>query len=314
MSIISQVHAFLYGTHIEPEEEARLEALGVASIESWPHTARRMIMHRERLVYPTSFSVRFGPEDVQFHKIEGFEIALDVADQAVSIPVVRDGEFEPDLTSCFRRNLKPGMSVIDIGANIGFFTLLAASIVGPSGAVTAFEPHSENCRLLLLSVDRNEFQHVRLLPTALGSRNGSAFFSTMLGTNGALQPSTAEELMRPTCTVVPVMRLDDLPHFPVDLIKMDVEGAEGMVIDGAEATIRRNKPVICSEFSPEMLARVSGVNPAEHVRRICDMGYRVVRLAREISNEAEIAIPDVGAFIEGYGEITRISELVFYPE
>ncbi len=124
----------------------------------------------------TSFTVRFSKDDIQYVTFPGFELAIDNKDISVSMPLFR-GEYEHHLFRFFSKTLKPGMVFMDIGANIGFYSMLAASKVGSSGKVISFEPNTENGRLIMLGMYKNKFQNISLYPFALGDKTGYALFS-----------------------------------------------------------------------------------------------------------------------------------------
>jgi FkbM family methyltransferase len=226
------------------------------------------------------------------------------------MPLFR-GEYEPHLFKLFSETLKPGMVFMDIGANIGFYSMLAASRVGEGGKVISFDPNTENCRLLMLSINKNGFNNVSLYPFALGGKSGYAMFSTHIGSNGGLIPDTEDSLVNPNCVIVPITRLDDLIDEKVDLIKIDVEGAEGLVIEGAKKLIEKHRPIITSEFSLEMLPRVSGMSGKEYLGYFRDQDYATYICERQ--TQELVAIESVDAFVNGYGEVTRIEDLVFMP-
>ena len=125
------------------------------------------------------------------------------------------------------------MTVVDVGANLGYYSLLASKLVGPSGRVIALEPNSENCRLLLSSLRLDGITNVQLIPVAADTATGWAYYSTHVGSNGGLIDDA--DLLRHPGVVVPTFRLDDLVEQPVGLLKMDVEGAEGRVDQGGDA-------------------------------------------------------------------------------
>src|SRR2546421_6316813 len=129
------------------------------------------------------------------------------------------------------------MVVVDVGANLGFHSMLAANLVGRSGKVLCIEPNSENCRLILLSIDENQFSQVVLYPVALSNRQGYALFTAHIGSNGGFLPATEESLLSPNCVVVPTFPLDALIQGKVDFMKIDTEGAEGLIIGGAKSLI-----------------------------------------------------------------------------
>jgi FkbM family methyltransferase len=271
---------------------------------------RLIVAGFERQLLSTPFWIRFSQSDVVYRSVEGAELALDRADVSVSLPILHGGQWEPHLTRFYRGHLKPGMTFIDVGANIGYFTVLASRLVGPEGRVIAFEPYSENCRLILLSLNKNRLGNVTLHPIGLSNQTGLAFFSTHLGTNGGFISSTESTLLDPNCTVIPTMRLDDLlANTPVNFLKMDAEGAEGMIVTGARKLIERNHPIITSEFGLEMLQRVSGVSGEAYLAYFQSLGYRIFMIDR--ATGAPGPIDDIGVFVGEYRD--RIEDLAFIP-
>ena len=227
----------------------------------------------------------------------------------MSEPII-GGYYEPHLVPFVIDFLKPGMTFVDVGANVGFYSIIAAKAVGPEGRVLSFEPNSENCRLVMLSARRNRVENISLFPFALGNRPGHALFHTHLGSNGGLVWDEADALLDPTAVVVPIARLDDLVSGAVDLIKIDVEGAEALVVEGATELIRTHRPTVVSEFSLEMLRRVSSVEGLDYLRFWADEGYSLNRLDRESRQLVPIVDPVV--YLDGYDRL-RLEDLVFLP-
>ncbi|MBA2593449.1 MAG: FkbM family methyltransferase [Pseudomonadota bacterium] len=147
------------------------------------------------------------------------------------------GLYEPAKVQALRKFLKPGATFIDIGANKGDFTVLAASIVGPSGRVIAIEPGQNNFNWLRRSVEENAIANAECHRIALGSDNykGVLHLATMSGLHSLLSlPGRVEVGVE----LVDVRALD---HFigdaGVDAIKIDVEGFEAEVLVGADRTL-----------------------------------------------------------------------------
>lgn len=144
------------------------------------------------------------------------------------------GRYEPALTARFVRHVRPGQIVFDLGAAAGYYTLLAARLVGASGRVVAFEPEPRNFGFLREHVRMNRLACVELHNAAVGNGVGSASFSRGRGSGtGRLDPQGSLR--------VPIVRLDDLieaglprPHH----VKIDVEGAEAQVLAGAADLLR----------------------------------------------------------------------------
>jgi FkbM family methyltransferase len=200
-------------------------------------------------------------------ELADFRIWVRRADPQVGFSIARDGQYEPHLTAKLRALLAPGAVFVDVGANIGWFTLLAAAQVGAEGRVHAFEARTDNVALLRRSLADNGFAHVDVHPCAVSDRPGSlAFFAS--GTwysNGRIvgddEPGS-EQLPR-----VPAVTLDEaLADAPrVDVIKMDIEGAEAKALAGMGALLRRHRPVLLTEFSPDLLRISSGVEPEAYL-------------------------------------------------
>jgi FkbM family methyltransferase len=264
--------------------------------------------HQQRA---TGFHIRFSIEDIEYANVQGNHVAIDRMDPSVGAPL-KSGAFEPHLIQFFQTHLKPGMTFVDIGANMGTYSMLAAGLVGESGRVLSFEPNSENCRLILLGARRNEFQNIELFPFGLGSAKGHMLFATHVGSNGGVISNSQSALENPTCVVIPVFRLDEVLHDRFDCLKIDVEGAEGLVMQGAMRLIEAHRPIITSEFSLEMLRRVSGMSGEAYLRLFADRGYLVHLIDRE--TRALVPVPDVEAFVKTYGELGRIEDMAFLPQ
>jgi FkbM family methyltransferase len=304
------VFKVLYGCEPSPEQAGLLQPLcGITD----PALLYRAVLNRfDRQALNTAFAVRMTAADIQHVQYEGHPLAIDTADVSVSHCFQMGEAYEPHIVKFLKAQVKPGMTVVDVGANIGAHTLLAATLVGTTGCVYSLEPNSENCRLILLTLEKNQLQQVRLLPVAASAEAGFTLFTTHLGSNGGLLPRTQQALTSPSCMVVPTVRLDDVITGHVDVIKLDTEGAEGLVIDGAKRIMAQHRPVVVSEFSPEMLARVSGRSAAAYLQSYVDMGYELFVLTRPTGDLQPIH--SIAAFLATYGEDTRIEDIAFVPK
>lgn len=170
------------------------------------------------------------------------------------------GTFEPNEFAFLGQILKPGMTMLDVGANEGLYTLFGANRVGATGRVVAFEPSSRERRRLQHNVARNRLGNVTVVPAAIGGSEGTAALQIASGvhsghnTLGALIYDDA-----PAVGVehVPVERLDSvvdrLGLARVDIVKIDVEGAEMHVLDGARKTFSTHRPLLLVEANDEAL-------------------------------------------------------------
>ncbi len=151
------------------------------------------------------------------------------------------GTYESDLQALIVSCIKPGQVFYDIGANVGFFSLLASMCVGTNGQVVAFEPLPRNLELLRANLALNSVGNAKVLPSAVADAAGSATFSDegspSMGRMGASRGIT-----------VPVVSIDDLVAqdilSPPDVIKMDIEGAESLALAGASTTLSVHRPLV----------------------------------------------------------------------
>ncbi|MFA7407800.1 MAG: FkbM family methyltransferase [Anaerolineaceae bacterium] len=151
------------------------------------------------------------------------------------------GSYEMHKRQAFEREVKPGMVVFDIGANVGFYSLLAAVLTGQGGKVYAFEPSERNVKFIRQHAALNKIETIVVIEAAVAEQNGEALFDP--GT------SIATGHLSATGTV-PVQQysLDELIAAgeiqPPDAMKVDVEGAEYAVLKGAKSIIQDFRPLI----------------------------------------------------------------------
>jgi FkbM family methyltransferase len=300
-----------YGRDPTADEATALGQLSSFTSGDQAAAFRAVIGRFDRQVLNTPFAVKLARSDIAFVSVEGVSLAVDTTDASVGAELLNRGSYEPHLVQFFKDRVRPGMTVIDVGANIGYHSMLAARLVGGSGKVFCFEPNSENCRLILLGARRNRFDNLRVYPVAASDRMGYSLFTTHVGSNGGLLPTTEEALLCPSCAVVPTFRLDDLIQERVDVIKIDTEGAEGLVIGGARRLLEAYRPTVISEFSMEMLPRVSGMSGNDYLLFFRKLGYNLYVIDRRKSDLQPI--PDVPDFLRNYGTVTRIEDLAFIP-
>ncbi|HLY99237.1 MAG TPA: FkbM family methyltransferase [Candidatus Angelobacter sp.] len=163
------------------------------------------------------------------------------------------GSADRDVQSAMQTVARSGQVVYDIGANVGFFTVIAARLVGPSGRVVSFEPLEANFLLLRHNAQLNGFTHVVANNFALADRDGTAeFLLSKDPTFGGLASSAKEVDNQAGKTEVRVFRLDSVVQrdsLPLPgIMKIDVEGAEAAVLDGAAETIRKARPILIIEL------------------------------------------------------------------
>lgn len=174
--------------------------------------------------------------------------------------VIRRGVWERALTERFVQHLRPGMFVIDAGANFGHFGLAAAQVVGPTGRVLAFEPHGPTFAMLERNIALNGFDHMSPVRAALSDVDGQTILIADSANPGGHSLDAANVGTVAGESAVPVHSLDRYlaDHAEgrrLDLLKIDVQGFEAHLLSGAAQTLARDKPVVFCEVSPDMVRR-----------------------------------------------------------
>ena len=183
-------------------------------------------------------------------------------DRLLYLGLHRSGWMGKSEAVLLRRLVRPGMRVLDVGANVGLYSLLMAELTGESGSVLAFEPEPNLYAMLAANCARNAARNVTAVPHALGSANGRVAFQRSCfnsGDNRLGENSAAHESVE-----VEVVRFDDFaPEAVLDFIKIDVQGHELEVLAGMERAIARSAKLrVLFEFCPSAVRR-AGSRPEE---------------------------------------------------
>ena len=212
---------------------------------------------------------RAGGDVVEVRTPEGTLVQGSV-DQIAEISDVAQGRYEAGTLALFRASLWPGARALDLGANIGVFTMVAARAVGPAGLVIAVEPDPRNLRYLEANIARQGFTNVEIVKAAVAAQAGIArFHSAMVATNSTLYPELLREDEATTTFDVATITVDDLlAGRSVDVIKMDIEGAEWATLDGMARTIDANPGSVLFIEYEEGTLRAAGATPAGLVERL----------------------------------------------
>lgn len=200
------------------------------------------------------------------------------------------GYYSRDIVLLLDALLRPGMTVCDVGANIGEVTMAAARRVGSSGMVLAFEPAAHVHAQLLEHVELNQFGHVRVMKLGLSDRTGTATVYAAGETfhdgsrNDGLGSLFPSDLRCARTEAIGVTTLDDYLATAdvarLDLLKIDVEGSELPVLKGAADTLKRFRPHIIIEVQRET-ANQAGYEPEEILRFLGRIGYRFYTIGRK---------------------------------
>lgn len=168
------------------------------------------------------------------------------------------GTYERDTQQRLERLIRPGDVVYDIGANAGYFTLLAAKLVGTDGSVVAFEPSRENIALLQRHIRLNGVTNATVIDAAASNADGTIEFVATDGlatghvAGAYVGSSAATDGSVSAVSLVPAVKVDSLVMSgqlrPPNLMKIDVEGAELRVLEGARQTLASYRPRLLVEL------------------------------------------------------------------
>ena len=196
-------------------------------------------------------------------------------------------DHEPLTTSVFTGLLKPGAVVIDVGANIGHYTLLAAGMVGPKGKVHAVECSPETLSVLRGNVQRNRLQNVEIHPVAASSVRSTLDLNvTAIGLSWFNPHSNWPSVKGSGTTItVPAVPVDELVFSRVDVVKIDAEGVDLEVLKGMQRILTENRDIsIIVEWAPPLLVEV-GKDPLELPNWLREAGFNKISVIDEIHNK-----------------------------
>ncbi|HET6573400.1 MAG TPA: FkbM family methyltransferase [Fimbriiglobus sp.] len=213
---------------------------------------------------------------------------LDTRDITLTPHVILRGLWEPVVTEVILSHLRPGMRVVEVGSNQGWYTLLMARQVGPTGRVTSFEANKDLVRLVRDSASINGYLYqVALHAVAVGDTSGDATFYVR---ERYLGNSSLGQIDRPFLdylhddqreVTVPKVSLDEFlqgDDCRIDFLKVDAEGAEPLIVRGMERLLRENdRIVIVMEYSPIQM-RTAGSDPEGFVTFLHGLGFHVHRI------------------------------------
>lgn len=150
------------------------------------------------------------------------------------------GKFEPDQTSLFEQTVKEGDVVYDVGGHVGYYTLLGSMLVGDSGHVVCFEPAPVNLHYLCRHLALNACSNVTVMETCVADRSGECRFRTAGTVSGSIEEDG--DLTTRMVSLDDLLAAGAIPE--PDCIKMDIEGAEYMALQGAQSLIASARPTI----------------------------------------------------------------------
>ena len=207
---------------------------------------------------------RFATEsEVVTVDLGGYVVCVRPTEEDIGRAIVKSRNFEPHVRNAITGLLREGQTFVDIGANVGAITLMAAKIVGERGTVIAVEPYPDNVQLLYAGIVQNGLSNTRVIPNAASDRR--TVFALRGGTSNAyVAPATSRrDGIAYAQSVVLDEVLSSLPA--IHVVKIDIEGHEPFALKGFAKLLRKHKPAMVAEFSPYCLRTLQGNDPREYV-------------------------------------------------
>jgi len=259
---------------------------------------------RFRLVmklYKFLYQALLPKEKIILVPVQEHKMYVDIRDIGLAPILVSRGIYDKQMTEVIKGIITPGMVCLDIGANIGYFTLIMARLAGEEGNVFAFEPEPHNFDLLVKNIAINGYGNITAVPKAISNKNGKAELfldGTSFGSHSLSRQNVSN--IRQDITEVEVQTLDSFFRNytgKVDFVKVDAEGAELAVLEGMGNLINKNKElIIITEFFPHGL-RGSGSPPEEFLNSLLQYGFKLC----DISERKKcVYLTDVTSILKQY--------------
>ncbi len=200
---------------------------------------------------------------------------------------INNAAYEPFETELVKREVKNNYTVLDLGANIGYYTLIFARLVGSCGKVFSFEPDPENFKILAKNVEINRYRNVYLTKKAVSDKTSNTLLYLSEANAGDHRIYDSGDGRK--SVQIETVRLDDFfENNPpkIDFIKMDIQGAEGGALLGMRGLLKASKNLkILSEFWPFGLKRF-GTEPEEFLRQLEGLGFKLYEV-KELEKKLE---------------------------
>jgi FkbM family methyltransferase len=206
-------------------------------------------------------------------RLQDFDLYV-MSNDYIGAAIEEHRTYEAHVERVIRNELREGSVFLDLGANLGYFSMLACSLVKDTGKVMAFEPNPQNLQLIYESQLHNHFANLIVYPYAVSDRSEILRFVTV-GSNGGVvnRHSVSQVHSLLVQSVVLDQVLSGEPR--IDLVKMDIEAHEPAALRGMEGLLRRHRPKLITEFHPWALRRHCTEPPEEFLRQLEALDYRL---------------------------------------
>jgi FkbM family methyltransferase len=232
--------------------------------------------------YLVQRNISFETDKIAYKKFGDFVLYFDINDHIIVEQFLQE-YYEKSTTILLSKVVKKGMTVVNIGANMGYFTLLLSKLVGNKGKVFAFEPFLNNVKFIEKNVRSNNCNNVEIIPKAISQKSGKT--KLWLKGSGSWNFISTKELERLDHVQIETTSIDEFfkENQNVDFVMMDAEGSEKFILDGMTKTIENNpKLQIITEYNPYIL-ELAGSSGKEFLDKIEEMGFLIHLINEEIS-------------------------------
>ncbi len=278
LSFIMTVRKLLQGTFVESLPSVR----AVHNFLFWN------LLPKQRIVETQGSRMYMNPDNLPERFKETFKYHI------------TSGAYEELTTELFKEVINEGDIIVDAGANIGYFTLLASRLVGKEGRVYAFEPETFNYSLLVRNIELNGYQNITVERKAVSNTTGTIklFIDDKdSGSHTIRQYSGKKEFIE-----IESLTLDDYfkaKERTINVIKMDIEGAEPAALLGMDRIIRENENLkIFTEFAPFLIMEM-GYSAEEFARKLLeDWHFSIMAMDDHTKNKRCVRINSVGELMD----------------
>ncbi len=233
--------------------------------------------------------VYVGNDRVLLRTANGYKMFVDSRDVSIAPHLILEGVYEEHTDAAIKSLIRPGMHILEIGANVGLFTMLMCHRTGSRGSVLSFECDPTLARIAGDNIELNGFSHIGSIDErAVSDRPGRLSFYTAERHRGGgtlveglqqipqLKTSERRHIDVEATTIDAILR--DRPK-GFDFVKVDAEGAESAIVQGGKSLLGdRDKPLMfMMEFAPKFVER-AGSNPREHLAELLSFGFDLTRV------------------------------------
>ncbi len=273
-------------TEAVPGSDAEHRKYQGEQMEPMNHRLDQIEARIDDLVKAQRPPVFLAGDNIVATEVDGFILGIPADEWRLAAYYALRGVPEPGMVKVFREMVKPGMTVVDVGAHIGLYSLYALRCLQGVGKVFSFEPSPRTFAILKDNIQVNGFRESglsQLLPVAVSFQSGTAELTIVRHNSGHNtlfgDDLTAEKIQITTVTLDRAL----INEPKVDVVKIDAEGAEPFILKGmASLRIKNPQLRIFLEFAPEHLSR-AGVNPRKWAKEILSTGF--VHRIEDVSGE-----------------------------